>query len=295
MPNSPEHVQWFRDEVVKPDFLDGNYLSDERRYSVAELGTNVCSSLATNSLEGHVWASFSSQTFKDLPAVGEIQVYNPFTEQTVSYQMPGGGRGYTRTPSLISMWSTAPFLLNNSVGKFTGDPSVAGRMDAFDDGIEKLLTPEDRRGVDSIYRTTKESFLVVDKAFLPKPLQPVLGFWNWLAGWMSWLPFVTDELRIGPIPEGTPVGLLASLDLEISAERIPELVKVVRKTAKTLKRIKKDNLNADQSTDLLRSELAADLLALSKCPDFITDRGHEYGSDLSTEDKNALIEFLKTF
>ena len=30
------------------------------------------------------------------------------------YQMPAGGRGYTRPPSLISLWSTAPFLLNNT-------------------------------------------------------------------------------------------------------------------------------------------------------------------------------------
>ena len=39
--------------------------------------------------------------------------------------MPGGGRGYTRVPSLIGLWSTAPFLLNNTVGPFDGNPSVA--------------------------------------------------------------------------------------------------------------------------------------------------------------------------
>ena len=38
------------------------------------------------------------------------------------YQMPAGGRGYTRVPSLISLWSTAPFLLNNTVGPFDTDP-----------------------------------------------------------------------------------------------------------------------------------------------------------------------------
>ena len=43
------------------------------------------------------------------------------------------------------------------------------------------------------------------------------------------------------------------------------------------------------------TQLALDLLALSKCPDFITDRGHEYGSDLSDEDKQALIELMKRF
>ncbi|MGO8484774.1 hypothetical protein AB9F39_36815, partial [Rhizobium leguminosarum] len=28
----------------------------------------------------------------------------------------GNGRGYLRPPSLVRLWSTAPFLLNNSVG-----------------------------------------------------------------------------------------------------------------------------------------------------------------------------------
>jgi hypothetical protein len=38
-----------------------------------------------------------------------------------------------------------------------------------------------------------------------------------------------------------------------------------------------------------------DLLALNKCPDFVTDRGHYFGTDLSDEDKRALIEFVKSF
>jgi hypothetical protein len=44
------------------------------------------------------------------------------------------------------------------------------------------------------------------------------------------------------------------------------------------------------------------LLALSKCKDFVVNRGHYFGTDLSKrepglsdEDKRALIEFLKTF
>ena len=51
------------------------------------------------------------------PAVGRhITVHDPFTGKPWQWQMPAGGRGYTRPPSLISLWSTAPFLLNNSVG-----------------------------------------------------------------------------------------------------------------------------------------------------------------------------------
>jgi hypothetical protein len=44
------------------------------------------------------------------------------------------------------------------------------------------------------------------------------------------------------------------------------------------------------------------LLALSKCPDYVVNRGHYFGTSyfagepaLSDDDKRALIEFLKTF
>src|SRR5947207_1435429 len=42
-------------------FLDRNFLADERRYSVTELGTNMARALATNAVEGDVWAEFSSR------------------------------------------------------------------------------------------------------------------------------------------------------------------------------------------------------------------------------------------
>ena len=48
--------------------------------------------------------------------------------------------------------------------------------------------------------------------------------------------------------------------------------------------------------------LVPDLLALSKCPDFVVNKGHYFGTALFTEapalsddDKWALIEYVKTF
>ena len=37
------------------------------------------------------------------------------------------------------------------------------------------------------------------------------------------------------------------------------------------------------------------LLEVNTCPDFIEDKGHYYGHDLSDEDKRALIEYVKYF
>jgi hypothetical protein len=34
-------------------------------------------------------------------------------------------------------------------------------------------------------------------------------------------------------------------------------------------------------------------VGLSKCPDYVVNKGHEFGADLSDPDKEALISFLK--
>jgi hypothetical protein len=36
-------------------------------------------------------------------------------------------------------------------------------------------------------------------------------------------------------------------------------------------------------------------LKRSTAPDFIEDRGHEFGSHLTDDEKRALIEYVKTF
>ena len=153
--------------VLADDFLDDNYLSNDVRIPVTLLETNACSPLATNAIAGNIWDNFSSQSYKDLPSVGNIKVHHPLTGKEWSYRMPDGGRGYTRTPSLVSLWSTAPFLLNNSVGKFNPSPSVDARMESFHNSIEQMLWPE-KRDMDRVLgdkvpglidRTTATSFL----------------------------------------------------------------------------------------------------------------------------------------
>jgi len=50
--------------------------------------------------------------------------------------------------------------------------------------------------------------------------------------------------------------------------------------------------------DAARAELikaVPQLIAANKCPDFIEDEGHYFGTDLPDEDKRALIEYMKTF
>ena len=288
--------------VLADDFLTDNYLSTERRIPVTLLQTNACSPLATNALGGNIWDNFSSQTYKNLPSAGNMTFYNPIDGSPFEYELPAGGRGYTRVPSLTSLWSTAPFLLNNSVGKFNWEPSVESRMDAFNDAIEKMLWPE-KRDKDPIlgdkvpgfvYRTTGTSYIKLAPGFLPDSLHKLLSWNDWLARLFPWL-FSEEGVRIGPIPKGTPVSLLTNIDLE--TDKL-DLAKLLLKMKEDLKRVEdKDDAEAAQ----VLKNLVPDLIKVSKCPDYVVNKGHYFGTSffkeeppLGDEDKRALIEFLKT-
>src|SRR6185312_9571209 len=151
-------TRWFREAVLQDDFLQGNFLSDDARYPVSQIGTNAERAMATNAEHGHLWEEFSSDTYKSSAPVHVGGMVNPRLHLLpLPPKEATGGEGYYRTPTLANVWATAPFLHNNSVGIYTGDPSVAGRMAAYESGMEMLLWPERRPGQKSIRRTTEKS------------------------------------------------------------------------------------------------------------------------------------------
>ena len=280
-PAGEDKEEFFRKAVLQADFREGNFFSDEKRYSIAKVKSNAARACGTNAKRGQIWDSFSSETYKNLPSVGDIEVWNPYAEQIEKFTVPGGGPGYYRTPSLISVWSSAPLLHNNALGKFTGDPSVKGRMEAFNDAIEKLLWPEKRLDKNSIWRTSQECSLQVQLAVIPAPLRMLLK------------PHADPDgyFRLGPIPEGTPVNLLANIDPDTDPA---ELLVLCLKIKKALLKIKMEKLDSAAAKELLKTEVAPALFKASKCPDLIEDRGHYFGTELPDADKRALIEYLKT-
>jgi hypothetical protein len=121
--------------------------------------------------------------------------------------------------------------------------------------------------------------------------------------------FNKDEIEIGPIPSGTPVNLLANLDLLGEPSGLADKARRDAKVLELLLKIKHDlkaiPQNAPDREDRARKvfmNVVDPMLELSKCPDFIINRGHYFGTSyfyqepgLSDDDKTALIEYLKTF
>lgn len=247
--------QWYMASVLSSNFLEHNFLSDDKRYPVTQLGTNMARALATNATQGHIWEQYSSKTYKAQPSPGTVTLENPFnSKQPIEFTIPTGGVGYYRTPSLISVWATAPLLHNNALGHYNADPSIKGRLEAYQDAMEKLLWPEKREHV--IKRTSQDSILSADKLV------------NFPVG-----------LEV-PIPKGTPLNLLANVNVRTAISQL------------LTHKLSWQDLDFSGGLPGIISRL---LLDINQSPDFVEDRGHLFGTDLPNEDKQALIEFVKTF
>jgi mono/diheme cytochrome c family protein len=242
-------TEWYREAVLKDDFLVDNFLSDDERHPVSETGTNIERAMASNATEGNIWQEFSSTTYKTLPTVkidGLVDPLHPWLQ--LSTVEAKGGRGYYRTPTLANIWATAPFLHNNSVGDFNDDPSIKGRLSAYQNAMEKLLWPERRIGLGTIRKTTRAS------------------------------TFKYPEGGSVCIAKNSPIDLFTNVD---------------RVTPEAFRR---DNFFTRILCHITGTGALNGLFLLSdNAPDFVQDRGHTFGADMSDSDKLALIEYMKTF
>jgi mono/diheme cytochrome c family protein len=169
-------------------------LSNDEMNPMLAIGTNTCRARTTNWMQGRIWSQFSSDQYKARPT---------------------GGPGFYRNVPLHGIWATAPFFHNNKLGGYNGDPSVAGRLAAYEDAMDLLLNPLKRNLFASISRTT------------------------------DWIQLPNGAI----LPAGTPVAAYA-------------------------------NVNP--------------VTGVNMCPDFIENQGHTFGMFMSSSDKYALKEYLKT-
>ena len=330
-------------------FLEGNFLSSERRVPLDLMQTNACTPLATNGLAGDIWDNFTSSSYKSLPPVKEVTVNHPVSGAAMPLQSLGNGRGYLRPASLTSLWSTAPFLSNNSVGhddyshyprrRAPGSsggagygyeshercpaasdddpylPCVANRMKVFNTSIRQMLNPETRRTDQFtqlpvpgyIYRTTAPSCLMKPSGFMPSWVRRLAGPLHWLAPWA-----IDREggIAVGPLPRNFPINTLTNTQLLPDNDQpgmlrhywkllraAPTLLDAFSRMGGTCspEALADPGVQAKAEAAVRDTELIDTLVGLSKCPDYIVNRGHYFGADLSAADKEALIAYLKHF
>ena len=133
------------------------------------------------------------------------------------------------------------------------------------------------------------------QGYVPDEPAPLLGVGRRLFPFL----FRNGAIEIGPIPQGYPVSLLANIDMLGPDDQTSKQRSERKKTLlRALKQAKDDLKNGrDAFSNPATMEM---LLSLSKCKDFVVNKGHYFGTNLQTEetplsddDKRALIAFLK--
>jgi hypothetical protein len=339
-----------RDANGEDTFLKGNYLSSERRVPVDLTQTNACTALASNGLAGDIWDNFTSSTYKTLPPVKELTAYHPVSGGAMSLKPLGNGRGYLRPPSLISLWSTAPFLSNNSLGhedetnyypayssRTSGSagkdtygsdercpaandndpylPCTANRVKVFDRSIRQLLTPATRRTdrvtqapvPGYIYRTTAPSCLRVPSGYVPSWARPFAGTLHWL---VPWAIDPQGGIALGPLPKDFPVNALTNTKFLPDNDETgmgahywrllkatPTLIGAFKQMGGKCspEELADPGTQANAEAAVRDTGLIDTLVGLSKCPDYVVNRGHYFGANLTADDKEALVAYLKHF
>ena len=114
-----------------------------------------------------------------------------------------------------------------------------------------------------IQRTTEDSNIHVPKGYVPDGLRPLLG------DRPAPVPvfFRDGEVVIGPIPKGTPVSLLTSMDLTAPTCAGRSSARQHQKKLVDLFKQVKRGAEARQPTSFADRNIMEAMLSLSKCPD----------------------------
>ena len=135
----------------------------------------------------------------------------------------------------------------------------------------------------------------VPAGYVPDNLRGLLGLGQRLFPFL----FRNGEVVIGPIPKDTPVSLISSIDVLGADLPREERREHVKKVAELLKQIKRE---LQRKNDIFASqEVMRAMLTVSKCPDYVINKGHYFGTNLLPDEagltdaeKRDLIGFLKT-
>jgi mono/diheme cytochrome c family protein len=300
----------FRATDPKDPTLRLDFLSAERPVLASKIGAYAARALHSNHMASRVWDQYAARDLHARPADPDLKEI-----------MKGGGRGYYRPPSLLSLWAYAPFMLNNAIGPevcgkpskpeldfysspYVGadnkpianppaclpyDVSVEGRYKLFKASMNELLFPQTR--ISKIFLTDRD--IIFDVA-------PNMKIGD-----------ITTGLSI-VVPKGTPAVYVNSLRYK---DLIQDLVLLRREPSRLDAKYKgiltdaqlaelkhglnvalpgltdasgQVKLNITEAQNQFIQRYYSNVLGLSE------NSGHRFGENLAERDKQALIAFLAT-
>ena len=285
-----------------------DWLGNDELTPVTEVGTNRCRALHSNHMKGHIWEHFGSDTLRGKAAIPADEINGDIATE---------GRGYYRNISLLSLWAHAPFMHNNGIGPevchspgpgfhrdffkspyvddngnplgrsgprcITHDASVEKRLEFYYKSMEELLTPSEDRPR-KVAHTSEDIVLAA-------------GPRVWVGG------AINREIGLElEIPKYFPISLLVSFDYKSMIKDLMGLESgdITERRRNFAREHLRSVKNAIERADgdrirLSRAELEKLTIAYSNCTDIQENKGHDFGTDLSPEDKKALTAYMLQF
>ena len=294
-----------RQIVEADDFLDGNFLSNDARVPVTLLETNACSPLATNAIAGEHLGQFLLGLVQIAALGRHDHGLRPVHRQAATLHDAGRRARLYPRPVIGQRVGDRPLSPQQQRREIRGEPVGCGAHDVvrgFDRSAPVARQARQGRGIRrqdprrDRPHDGDELAARPDRLSARRDLKRAQSVLN-----LAVPVFDEKGLAIGPIPAGTPVDLLANFDplppeRRSLGERLAhdkQVVAAVFKLVHDLRALPK-NATDDQARQVF-ANVGEQLFALSKCPDYVVNRGHYFGAKLSDADKNALIAFLKTF
>lgn len=263
-------------------------------------------------MTGHIWQAYGSEELRAKPDLLKENVPEP----------TGGGRGYMRNISLLSVWAHAPFMHNNAIGpELCGapadstkefyrspyvdkdgkpldrppacwplDPSVEGRYKLFKASMDLLLNPDKR--LDKITRLSEA--VIIDagprlfekgKAETGLSITIPAGVPVAFVGSLEHKNLIADVI----LAKTDPAGLRAKfVQRGVSAEEADALVEGIQAVLKEIVAKPGEAIGVvGEHRDFIKR-------FYSNTTDYVENKGHTFGEDLSDNDKRALTAFLAT-
>ncbi len=309
---NPSETTNFRATDPADPTLRLDFLSNEKPIFASGVGTYAGRAMHSNHMASRVWDQYTSREIQQRPA-----------DPAVMEVMKGGGRGYYRPPSLLSVWAYAPLTLNNAIG-----PEVCGKpankaidfySSPYVDGNDKPLAnpppcvPFDV-SVEGRYRLFKQS---IDQMLNPGKRGRKVNLVD-----RDVIVDLASNLKLGPfqlntfsirLPKGSPAVLVNSLRYK---DLLQDIVLLKRDRSKLEAKYKDiltparlneltarlDGLlgvllaanRGNFTFDLSRPESAFIQTFYSNVLGKVENDGHRFGATLPDREKQALIAFLAT-
>ncbi len=331
--NSEKPEDFFLQQVADPIYagkmMRADWLGNDKPTSMNVVQTNSCRARHSNHMKGSVYDEYASETYRQRASVPvKVGALNMPAGPPAT-----GGRGYLRNISLLNVWAHAPFMHNNAMGPelcgteskwprasnlgsggglaqcWPFDPSFNGRFKVYLASMKEMLTPSNRRTQKAMLTTEKVSLELIPEFWKGAHVKgtnnsvtisfPAGVNSQWISSFrhkefaLDFAQYISQAKALAPTALGNlrlTTDYKEGLKKKFGAATADQLI---ANFAQTARNFLANGMKGEIDLDPTRMNFY--LGTYSNCFEQADNLGHDFGTDISEREKNALTAYLALF